>query len=241
MSMEERLTAKITADVSEAVEGFKKVGSESRDLQASIGKLSYSFSGLMSSAMALYHGYERIRKAQMDASTPAEQLNALYLQMGLTTIPSVVSMIHNSIRLYTALKAAVTSAALAQWLYNKALTVTHALSGPAGWAILGVAAAAIAGAVAWASMNRQQQEYNRTLEETTREFRSLESELATMSPIERLQRQYQVVKEYYGYTVSVGSVNVSAADLGSPYDRERSAEDLAKKIGHKLALRVINR
>ncbi|MFQ6094865.1 MAG: hypothetical protein ACE5NN_01860 [Candidatus Bathyarchaeia archaeon] len=241
MSMEEKLTARITADVSEAVEGFRKVKSESRDLQASIGRLSYSFSGLMSSAMALYHGYERIRKAQADANTTAEELNALYVQMGLTTVPAVISMIHNSIRLYTALKAVVTSATVVQWLYNKALVATHALSGPAGWAILGIAAAVTAGAVAWASMNRQQQEYNRTLEETTREFRSLGSELAAMSPIERLQRQYQVVKEYYGYTVSVGTINVSAANLGSPYDRERSAEDLAKKIGHKLALRVINR
>jgi len=119
--------------------------------------------------------------------------------------------------------------------------VTHALSGPAGWAILGIAAAVTVGAIAWASMNRQQEEYNRTLEETTRDFRDLTSELSTMSPIERLQRQYQIVREYYGYSVSVGNVNVSAGSLGSPFDRERVAEDVAKQIGHKLALKVITR
>lgn len=240
MSMEERLTARITADVSEAVEGFRSVQNESKRLQASIGQLSYSFSGLVSSGMALYHNYERIKRAQMDVNTTAEELNALYIQMGLTTIPSVVSMIYNSVRLYTALKAVVASATVTQWLYNKALMVTHALSGPAGWAVLGVAAAVTAGTVAWMAMTEQQRRYNETLRQTTRDFRDLEGELAAMSPIERLQRQYQIVKEHYGYTVSIGSVNITSASLGSPLDRRRTAEDLAKEMGRKVALRGIS-
>ena len=241
MSMEEQLTARITADVSEAVDGFRQVQEETRRLRGTLGQLAFGFSGVVSAGMALYRNYEMIQKAQADTSKSAQDLGGIYAQVALTTIPAVLSMSYNLIRTYTIIKAALGTATIAQWLYNKALIVTHALSGPAGWAILGIAAAVTAGAIAWASMNRQQEEYNRTLEETTRDFRDLTSELSTMSPIERLQRQYQIVREYYGYSVSVGNVNVTAGSLGSPFDRERTAEDVAKQIGHKLALKVITR
>jgi len=238
MSVEEVLTARITADVSDAVEGLRAVQNETRSLQTTMGALVYSFSGVFSSGMALYSAYERI---QSDAKATQEEVNRAYIFAAATTIPAVLSGFYNMYRLYHSLQAVTASATVTQWLYNKALAVTHALSGPAGWAVLGVAAAVAAGAVAWASVTRRQEEYNRTLSETTREFRSLESELAALSPIERLQRQYQVVREYYGYSVNVGSVNVSASTLGSPFDRDRAAEDLAKRIGHKLALKVITR
>jgi len=241
MSMEERLTAKITADVSEAVDGFRQVQNETERLQTSLSQLAFGLSGVVSGGMALYRNYEMVQKAQADTSKSAQNLGAIYAQVGFTTIPAVLSMSYNLVRTYTILKATLATATVAQWLYNKALMVTHALSGPAGWAMLGIAAAVTAGAVAWASMNRQQEEYNRTLEETTRDFRDLTSELSAMSPIARLQRQYQIVREYYGYSVSVGNVNVTAASLGSPFDRERTAEAVARQIGHKLALKVITR
>ncbi|MDH5440567.1 MAG: hypothetical protein OEZ48_01350 [Candidatus Bathyarchaeota archaeon] len=241
MSIEEQLTAKITADVSEAVDGFRQVQNETKRLQTSLSQLAYGLSGVVSASMALYRNYEIVRNAQADTSKSAQDLAGVYAQVAFTTIPAVLTMSYNLVRTYTVLKASLGTATVAQWLYNKALMVTHALSGPAGWAILGIAAAVTAGAVAWASMNRQQEEYNRTIEETRREFRDLQSELSTMSPIERLQRQYQIVREYYGYSVSVGNVNVTAGSLGSPFDRERAAEDVAKQIGHKLALKVITR
>ena len=241
MSMEEGLTAKITADISEAVEGFKRVKREAVDLQKSVRNVATGFSGVVTAGYALYRSYDAIYRIQQKVGATQEEVAKAYVYAASIAIPGVISGVDSAIKLYTSLKAVLGTATVAQWLYNKALMVTHALSGPAGWAVLGIAAAVTAGAIAWASMNRQQKEYNRTLEETTREFRSLESELATMGPIERLQRQYQVVKEYYGYSVSIGNVNVSAASLGSPFDRERSAEDLAKRIGHRIALRVITR
>lgn len=241
MSVEERLTARITADVSEAVEGFRKVKREAADLQSSVKDVARGFAGVATAGYALYRSYDAIYRVQQKVDATQEEITRAYIYAASIAIPGVISGVDSAIRLHTALKAVLASATVTQWLYNKALAVTHALSGPAGWAILGVAAAVTAGAVAWASMTRQQQEYNRTLSETAREFRSLESELAATSPIERLQRQYEIVKEYYGYSVSVGNVNVSATSLGSPLDRDRTAEDIARKIGHRLALKVITR
>jgi len=52
------------------------------------------------------------------------------------------------------LSVAMKATAAATWLYNKAMAVAHALSGPAGWAILGGAAVALGmwSAVQWRSM-----------------------------------------------------------------------------------------
>lgn len=241
MSMEEVLTARITADVSEAVNGFRQVDAETRRLQASIRSLAMGFTGVFTAGMTLYSAYERVQRVQTDVEATQEEVNKAYFQAALVSIPALISGAYNVMRLYTSLRTVLASATVAQWLYNKALAVTHALSGPAGWAILGIAAAVAAGTIAWMSMNRQQEVYNQTLSETTRKFRDLEGELDAVSPIERLQRQYQIVKEYYGYTVSVGNVNVSAVSLGSAFDRERASEELAKKIGHKVALKVITR
>ncbi|RLI35334.1 hypothetical protein DRO55_05355, partial [Candidatus Bathyarchaeota archaeon] len=40
-------------------------------------------------------------------------------------------------------------------------------------------------------------------------------------------------------SVSIGRIEVSAQSLGSQYDRDRVAEDLARRMAHKLALRVV--
>lgn len=234
---EEVLTARITADVSEAIEGFRQVDNEAKRLKVSTMDLVRGFSGLVTSSYSLYRAYDMIARVQADTNATQEDITKAYLHAAALAIPGVISAVDSMMRIYTMLQGSLSAATIAQWLYNKALAVTHALSGPAGWAILGIAAAVTAGALAWMAMNEQQKQYNLTLEQTARDFRDLKGELATMSPIERLQREYQIVKEYYGYTVSIGSVNVSGASLGSPLDRERSAEDIAKQIGKRVALR----
>ena len=234
---EEVLTARITADVSEAVEGFRRVDDEAKRLRVSTVDLVRGFSGLVTSSYSLYRAYDMVAKVQADTKSSQQEITKAYLHAAAIAIPGVISGIDSAIRLYTALEAALGTATVAQWLYNKALAVTHALSGPAGWAVLGVAAAATAGALAWMAMNEQQRQYNSTLEQTTRDFRDLRGELATMSPVERLQREYQTVREYYGYTVSVGNINISGANLGSSMDRGRTAEDVVKELGRRVALR----
>jgi len=42
-------------------------------------------------------------------------------------------------------------------------------------------------------------------------------------------------------TISIGKIEIATQELGSPFDRARIAEDLAKQLTHKLALRVITR
>jgi len=42
-------------------------------------------------------------------------------------------------------------------------------------------------------------------------------------------------------TISIGKIEIATQELGSPFDRARVAEDLAKQLTHKLALRVITR
>jgi len=192
--------------------------------------------------------------------TQIQQQNTLaYIGFALQ-IPSVVSNIYGMVKAFSLAKIATESGTVAQWLHAKALIITHALSGPAGWAILGVATAVTAGSLAWLAMNEQQRRYNETLSGTinqTQQLIGLEAELGRMSPMERLHREYVVVKRYYetfserttheeagsggSVNVSIGNVQVSANELGSAFDRDRAAEDLAKKIGHKLALKVITR
>lgn len=274
---EEVLTARITADVSEAIEGFRQVDREAKNLKVSVGDIARGFSGLVTSSYSLYRAYDMVAKVQSDAKATQQEITKAYLHAAALAIPSVISGIDSMLRIYTMLKASLGVATLAQWLYNKALIVTHALSGPAGWAILGVAAAVTAGAIAWMAMNEQQREYSETLSDTigqTKQLVSIEEELSHISPLERLQREYVTVKRYYEtfeterretvavvtptsfartptsssaaktespMAVSIGRIEVSAEDLGSPFDRDRAAEDLAKKIGHRLALKVITR
>ncbi|MFB0502260.1 MAG: hypothetical protein ACETWE_00300, partial [Candidatus Bathyarchaeia archaeon] len=126
MSMEEQLTAKITADVSEAVHGFRQVQDETRRLRASLGQLAFGLSGVVSAGTALYRNYEMIQKAQADTSKSAQDLAGIYAQVAFTTIPAVLTMSYNLVRTYTIIKAALGTATVAQWLYNKALMVTHA-------------------------------------------------------------------------------------------------------------------
>ena len=111
-----------------------------------------------------------------------------------------------------------------------------------------------AGAVAWMAMNQQQQQYNETLGGTvnqTQQLISLEAELGRMSPMERLQREYAVVRRFYeasadeGKTsertvsISVGRIEVSTENLGSSLDRERTAAELADQLAKKLALKGV--
>lgn len=214
---------------------------------------------------------ERLRVAH-------ENVTKAYIYTAATVIPNLITGLESSMKLYESLKGiksavtiatyveaaaegtkagAVSAATLVQWLYNKALTVTHALSGPLGWAVLGVAAAVTAATAVWLNAQRQQEEYNRSITQTisqTKELIGLEYELSRMSPLERLQREYAVVRRYYetvverereirsggAVSVSIGTVQVSANDLGSSFDRDRTAEDLVKRLGYKLALKGVN-
>jgi len=335
MSLEERLTARIVADTTEAVEGFRRVEREAQRLQASVRQVAFSFSGVVTAGMALYGSFASIRNAQVAVAAAAKEVHEsevtvaeyrrrlaeatrrygadsqevalilerirvneellavkeerlriahenvakAYIYTAATVVPNLITGLESTMRLYESLRGlkaavavatyaeaaaegtkagAVSAATAVQWLYNKALAVTHALSGPVGWAVLGVAAAVSAAAVAWMAAARRQDEYNRVLSRTvtqTREVLDLEGELSRLSPIERLQREYVVVKRYYeagfagrtvgvgfgGVSVSIGSIHISAGDLGSSLDRDRAAEDLAKRIGRRLALRVISR
>jgi len=224
---------------------------------------------------------DRLRSAQNQLEevqarvTQIQQQNTLAYVGFAMQIPSVVSNIYGMVKALSLAKVATEAATVAQWLHAKALVVTHALSGPAGWAILGVAAAVTAGSLAWVAMNQQQQNYNKTVDETidkTNSLLGLEAELGKMSPLERLQREYSVVKRYYEtavterrevvtaerrettgglgggalarggeVNVSIGRIEVSAGDLGSPFDRDRAAEDLAEQLAKKVTLKVIGR
>ena len=274
---EEVLTAKIRADVSEAVEGFRQVKREADRLQVSVKQIAVGFSGVVTAGMALYSNYARIRDAQMALVSATkelheteitlaeyrkrlsevterygadsleamfimeriraqeemltykemalkkahEELATAYITTAATIIPNLITGMESLSNLYTTLKGlkgavtvataaetaaevtkttAISAATAAQWLYNKALAVTHALSGPLGWAILGVAAAVTAATAIWLSAQRQQEAYNQTLNETvsqTRELIGLQAELGRMRPLERLYREYVIVKRRY--------------------------------------------
>lgn len=334
MSMEERLTARIEADVSEAVEGFRQVQREAENLQVSMRQVAVSFGGVVTAGMALYGNYERIRDAEISVASITrdvhrtevtlatyrnqlaeatqrygassqeaqmilerirvteeslsikeerlriahESLTKAYIYTAATIIPNLITGLDSTARLYNTLRGikpavtvatyaeaaaegtktgAVTVATAIQWLYNKALAVTHALSGPIGWAILGIAASVTAATAIWLNAQGQQEEYNRTLTQTisqTEDLIELEDELSRMSPLERLQKEYTVVKKYYetivereregcaggSVSISIGTVQVSAESLGFPFDRERTAEDFAKMMGYKLALKGVS-
>jgi len=331
---EEVLTARIRADVTEAVEGFRQVQREANRLQISIKQIAVGFSGAVTAGIALYSNYARIRNAQMALVSANKELHetqitlaeyrkrlsevtrrygadsletvlimeriraqeemltykemalrkahedlaTAYLTTAATIIPNLITGMESLSNLYTTLKGlkgavtvataaetaaevtkttAVSGATAVQWLYNKALAVTHALSGPLGWAILGVAAAVTAATAIWLNAQRQQQAYNQTLDTTitqTEELIGLQAELGRMKPLERLHHEYVVVKRRYEMlmaerrealsrverpvAVTIGRIEVSASSLGSPYDRDRAAEDLARRLAHKIALRV---
>jgi len=266
---EEVLTAKIRADVSEAVEGFRQVQREADRLQVSVKQIAVGFSGVVTSGMALYSNYARIRDAQMALVSATKELHeteitlaeyrkrlsevterygadsleamlvmerirtteemltykemalkkahedlaTAYITTAATIIPNLITGMESLSNLYITLKGlkgavtvataaetaaevtkttAVSAATAAQWLYNKALAVTHALSGPLGWAILGVAAAVTAATAIWLSAQRQQEAYNQTLNETvsqTRELIGLQAELGRMRPLERVYHE----------------------------------------------------
>jgi len=270
MSTEEVLTARITADVSEAVEGFRAVQRESEQLKVSVKQVAVSFSGVVTSGMALYGSFERIQHSQYEVAMASKDIHRAevtlmmlrnnltdatqrygtgsrevaeimerisvteetlavkeqrlqmaqqevaksYLYMAATIVPNLITGLESTMRLYESLKGvkaavavatyaeasaevtktgATSTATVVQWLYNKALAVTHALSGPIGWAILGVAGAVTAATVIWMSAQSQQEAYNKTLDTTI----DLEAELSRMTPLERLQREYVIVKKYY--------------------------------------------
>ena len=274
---EEVLTAKIRADVTEAVEGFRQVQREADRLRVSVRQVAVSFSGAVTAGMALYGNYARIRNAQMSLVSATKELHeteitlaeyrkrlsevterygagsleamlvmerirtteemltykemalrkahedlaTAYITTAATIIPNLITGMESLSNLYTTLKGlkgavtvataaetaaevtkttAVSGATAVQWLYNKALAVTHALSGPLGWAILGVAAAVTAATAIWLNAQRQQTAYNQTLNTTisqTRELIGLQTELGRMKPLERLHHEYVIVKRRY--------------------------------------------
>ena len=277
MSAEEDVRIRVTANVREAVEGLRQVQRESERLRVSVKQIAVGFSGVVTSGMALYSNYARIRNAQMALVSATkelheteitlaeyrkrlsevtqrygadsleamlimeriktteemltykemalqkahEELATAYITTAATIIPNLITGMESLSNLYTTLKglkasvtvataaetaaevtktAAVSGATTVQWLYNKALAVTHALSGPLGWAILGVAAAITAATAVWLNAQRQQQAYNQTLNATigqTRELIGLQAELGRMKPLERLQHEYVVVRRRY--------------------------------------------
>ena len=131
MSAEEVLTARITADVSEAVEGFRQVDREAQSLKASAWDVARGFSGIVTAGYSLYRSYDMIARVQADANATQQEVTKAYLHAAALAIPGVISGVDSMMRIYTMLEGSLSVATVAQWLYNKALVVTHALSGHA--------------------------------------------------------------------------------------------------------------
>jgi len=135
--------------------------------------------------------------------------------VALGAVMRVLAVIQSVTTLLESQKLTLYAVTAATWLYNKALAVMHALSGPTGWAILGGAMVASAVAVAWMASQRSMQ-YGGTVPETG---------------MYMLHKGETVTPEGTEYTNIV--INVSTGPISSEMDVENLLDVMALRMAQE--------
>ncbi len=132
--------------------GGQEIGRMSRTVRGALNPLRV----MSRDVWTLAYAFRRLNYA---TGLNSEQVKGLVnVLVALGAVLRILSVIQSVTVWLEGLGAAMKATAAATWLYNHAMAVAHALSGPAGWAILGGAAVALG---MWATYAAQQRSMQR--------------------------------------------------------------------------------